>query len=303
MPGSILVATVIAAATLAAASQAGDGPPLEVFWIQHKQARPGASAQQVSDAEQRLAVRLPRPYVALMTRQNGGYTRYGGLKDPASGRVTIHVLNEGLLALEELRTLEDVAGDVDFGDTPDWTRFLKKSRHWIMLSRHGTDWFLCLDYSQAGPQGEPAVVSLDTSDVPRERFRVSSFDAFRARLVYDGQAAGVGHHYAIDAPLSDEQALVKAFERSFSAELASGPDQYSWFEVEKIWKPQRGFKPFFVLQPNRDRRGVLQLPERPEAAWILRVVDLPLAEQGAFEGRLKGIPFPVTLVHQPAPRD
>ncbi len=248
-------------------------------------------------------MRLPRTYVALMARQNGGHTRYGGVQDPSTGSVTIYVLNHGLNALEELRTLHDLAEDVDFGDTPDWTRLLMDSHRWIVLSRYGTDWALCLDYSRAGPEGEPAVVSLDISDVPRERFRVSSFDAFRARLVYDGQAAGVGHHYSIEAPLSEEKALVTAFERSFSVKLTSGPDQYSWFDVEKAWTPQRGFKPFFMLEPNRDRRGVLQLTERPAAAWVLRVVDLPLAEQGAFESRLKGIPFPVTLVHQPPPRD
>lgn len=294
-----LAACVMAVSGALSGGSVSEGPAFDVFWIQHKKANPPADARQVGEAEKRLGVRLPATYVALMARRNGGYTRYGGVKDPAHGRVQVYVLNESLLPLEELRTLADFAGDVDFGDTPDWTRFLKDARRWIVLSRHGSEWFLCLDYTPAGPRGEPAVVSLDTSDVPRERFRVGSFDAFRSRLVYDGAAAGTGHHYAIDAPLAEEEALVAALERSFSFELKSGPDPYSWFDVERSWASPRGTRPYFQLQHNRDRRGALQMPERPQAPWVLRVVDLPAARQAAFEVQLRKIPFPVTLVHAP----
>jgi hypothetical protein len=294
-----VTAFAMAMAAVVSGGQTSDGPAPDLFWIQHKKANPPAGAGQVEAAEKRLGVRLPATYVALMTRQNGGYTRYGGLKDPVTGRVRVYVLNESLLPLEQLRTLTDIAGDVDFGDTPDWTRFLKDARRWIVLSRHGNDWFLCFDYSSAGPKGEPAVVSLDTSDVPREEFRVGSFGAFRSRLVYDGAAAGTGHHYAIEAPPAEEKALVAALERSFSLKLASGPDPYSWFDLERSWTPPRGARPYFQLQPNRDRRGGLQLPERPQAPWHLRVVDLPAAQQAGFEAQLRKIPFPVKLVRAP----
>jgi hypothetical protein len=286
----------LGAAMVASFSRAGDGPTPDLFWIRHAKAHPAATTAQIEQAEKRLGVRLPRAYVELLKRQNGGYTRYGGVKNPATGRVWIYALNEGLLSLEEMRTLADIAEDVDFGDTPDWTKFLKNAGKWIVLSRHGTDWFLCFDYTA---RDGPAVVSLDTRDAPRERFRMESFEAFNAQLVYDGAAAGPGHHYAIDAPLADETALVKAFERSFSLELTSGPDPYSWFDIDKSWTPPRSTRPFFQLQPNRDRRGGLQLPERPQAPWVLRIVDVKPDRQADIEKRLARLGYPVTLVHAP----
>jgi hypothetical protein len=294
-----LLAT-LGAAMITTTSGAGDGPTADLFWIQRKNAHAPATAAQVEAAEKRLGVRLPAAYVERMRRQNGGYTRYGGVKDPATGRVEVYVLNESLLRLEELRTLADVAEDVDFGDTPDWTKFLKNAGKWIMLSRHGTDWFLCLDYTA---KGGPAVVSLDTSGAPRERFRIESFEAFNAQLVYDGSAAGSGHYYAIDAPLAEEAALVKALERAFSVILTGGPDQYSWFDLERGWSPPLSTRPFFQLQPNRDRRGGLQLPERPQAGWVLRVVDARPPQSVEIEKRLARLGYPVTLVHTPPARE
>ena len=290
-----LVSTV-GAAMIASLSRAGDGPTPDLFWIQHAKAHPAATAAQIEQAEKRLGVRLPRAYVELLKRQNGGYTRYGGVKNPATGRAWIYTLNDGLLSLEEMRTLADIAEEVDFGDTPDWTKFLKNAGKWIVLSRHGTDGFLCFDYTA---KDGPAVVWLDTRDAPREKLRLESFEAFNVQLVYDGAAAGSGHHYAIDAPLADESKLVKAFERSFSLELTSGPDPYSWFDIDKGWTPPRSTRPFFQLQPNRDRRGGLQLPERPQAAWVLRVVDAKPDQQADIEKRLARIGYPVTLVHAP----
>ena len=61
--------------------------------------------------ERRLDVILPEEYVALMSRQDGGHTRFGTFRDPKSGRVH-RVFSDGLVKLMGIRTLAEIASGI-----------------------------------------------------------------------------------------------------------------------------------------------------------------------------------------------
>ncbi len=83
-----------------------------------------------------------------------------------------------------LETLEELADITDFGDDEqDYRNLMTDADRVIVLSRHGWDTFLCLDYRTRGPEGEPEVVYYqDDGSGLKEMLRVSDFDTFFSGL-------------------------------------------------------------------------------------------------------------------------
>ena len=136
-----------------------------------------ASLQFLSRVEERLEVRLPGRLLQVLTQSNGGTLRGG--------------------RFGELSVPEHVFQIDRFTSTTPWrgfwetdARYWQPAPPWHLLIPIGHDGheFLCLDYRECGPDGEPAVGWVDDHDTD-ERI-AESFDVFLDGL-HDGTIAYV----------------------------------------------------------------------------------------------------------------
>ncbi|HRQ73616.1 MAG TPA: SMI1/KNR4 family protein [Phycisphaerales bacterium] len=142
----------------------------------------------VTRAERELGVRLPRSYVELMKRRNGGRVRLNGFlptrRPPKwlSGR--------------RVYTLERIEG-IGSDESGSIVRLRRSATEWgvpeLMVPFDGDGhWWLCLDYRECGARGEPRVTHYEPAEMDGQRareFRVAdSFREFLAGLVFDAGA-------------------------------------------------------------------------------------------------------------------
>ncbi len=152
------------------------------FWVKslYSNARhPPATETEIRETERRLGVTFPPSFRELYQQQNGGGVMKPVYHDKAGAKPE-YPLIDGLMKLQGLESMKELAESIDFGDTPDWTRFLKQSEKLIVLSRHGIEVILCFDYRKNS--SEPEVVLYETFDEPKEVLRTTSFSEFLKRL-------------------------------------------------------------------------------------------------------------------------
>ena len=159
----------------------------------------GAEAA-IGAAEARLGVRLPETLKALYRQRNGGVTDYFLATDTPKaplefeGDAAIREADEiwrtvlpgfDLATLERLESLGAVSDGIDFGSGEEsWRAALPGIDRMIPISNHGSDLWLCLDYTDASP--EPSVVLFDAASPNgspgRITFRRPDFARFFAGL-------------------------------------------------------------------------------------------------------------------------
>lgn len=136
---------------------------------------PPVDADRIRLAAEELGVRLPRSYVEVISQRNGGYLRHGCYPTEfPNSWAPDHI---------EVRALVGIGGDTGIESSPyliaEWG-YPDVGVVIAELPSGGHDTVM-LDYSESGPQGEPAVVYVDEDRVPRRI--ANSFDEFLAGLV------------------------------------------------------------------------------------------------------------------------
>lgn len=169
-----------------------DEPPtLDTFWAEGEHwALRDADTSQTADAlirqaEAKFGIRLPALLKALYERKKGGYTHYSyypRVPNPRPARedwVWVNI-GEEILPPHRLETLGELSDMTDFPDKDSSYRSLfPDADRLIVMSRHGWESFLCLDYRTHGPEGDPEVVYLEEElDGLKEVLRAPSFETF-----------------------------------------------------------------------------------------------------------------------------
>ncbi len=151
-------------------------PPYEAYL------QSALTGELLESTEQRLGVRLPAAYVALLRAQNGGYLQVGFPENRNYN--TTHTVIRGIGT--EYPYLAKEAwwhDDEDFEPIP-------AGAQWLIPFDGDGHWDLCLDYRQSltdsiGLRTDPAVVVIDTEELDPtiESFVADSFEAYLAQLV------------------------------------------------------------------------------------------------------------------------
>ena len=141
-----------------------------------------ATSEMIRTAEAELGCALPRSYVELVTRQNGGMPRCQAFRTTArTSWAPDHIAIHGLFGVDPLveNSLLGALGN----------------RHWIGewgypdigvyiadCPSAGHD-MVCLDYRECGPEGEPTVVHVDQEFDYKVTLLAESFEAFIRGLI------------------------------------------------------------------------------------------------------------------------
>jgi hypothetical protein len=131
-------------------------------------------------AEEILGVRLPRSYVKVLYRRNGGILRYRCC--PTDFRTTWasdHFEIRALLGIGGEWGIDSSSGQGSRDIVAEWG-YPEIGIVICDMPSGGHD-AVMLDYSEAGPEGEPAVAYIDEDRIPRRVAR--SFEDFLSRLV------------------------------------------------------------------------------------------------------------------------
>lgn len=140
-----------------------------------------ASQDDIREAEGRLHVSLPVGLRSLYGIQNGGRVRASFFASGKTEDARRPFLDGNLLKLSAMDTMKELASTIDFpSDDEDWSKTLQNSEKLVVISRHGTDAMLCLDFRSSA--NAPSVVLFNTAGRARELLRVPHFDEFLAGL-------------------------------------------------------------------------------------------------------------------------
>ena len=172
-----------------------DSPSVETFWrggdhwALKGEAKARASVDLIQEAEAKFGIKFPQRLKLLYERSKGGYTNFAWYPRVSAPGPSFddwrRVLVDGdILPPHRLETLEELADMTDFGDEDlDYRNLMENADRVIVLSRHGWDAFLCLDYRKPESEVEPEVVYYqDDGDGLKEMLRVPNFDTFFSGL-------------------------------------------------------------------------------------------------------------------------
>lgn len=172
-------------------------PTIETFWRESEgdhwalkgEAKARAAADLIREAEAEFRIKLPLRLKSLYERSKGGYTDFAWyprvpMPGAASDDWYYVFVNGDILPPNRLETLQELADMTDFGNEDlDYRNLMANADRVIVLSRHGWDTFLCLDYRARGPEGEPEVVYYeDYGDGLEEKLRIPDFETFFSGL-------------------------------------------------------------------------------------------------------------------------
>jgi hypothetical protein len=168
-----------------------EAPTLETFWRESEddhwalngEAKARATSELIHEAEAKFGIRLPALIKALYERRKGGYTDFTFYPGTADEDWR-NVVGGQIPPPNRLETLSELADMTDFDDEElDYRNRFDDADRVIVLSRHGWDTFLCLDYRMRGAEAEPEVVYFEEgADGLEEVFRVPDFATFFSRL-------------------------------------------------------------------------------------------------------------------------
>jgi hypothetical protein len=218
----------------------------------------------VGAAQDRLGVRLPASYLALLRQQNGGTLRGGW---PGTVQRRVLGIGEGAPSITEHDPWWRLPADAA-GWRPDGAPLL------IPFDGDG-HWDMCFDYRLAGPWSDPAVTLVDLEARSAQRV-AASFFAFLEGVV-DAQAEAFVRLYGgdtLDAVAARLAAVVGAPVEDLG-QLAFGhrvlrlamPGRHEWVWLQENRVPC-GFRRVGRRVALTDAT-TLRLPEDPDATVLL----------------------------------
>ncbi|HCK83660.1 MAG TPA: hypothetical protein DHW63_03825 [Hyphomonadaceae bacterium] len=129
--------------------------------------QPDITSDAIVAAEAALGVTLPKAYLDLLREQNGGYTR---LTLPNSCQSQLWGIGPHYPDIVTGRGWVDI----DESEQP-------RDGHLLVPFDGDGHWYLCLDYRDTGPNGEPRVAHIDV-ECECEEFVATDFSAFLGLL-------------------------------------------------------------------------------------------------------------------------
>jgi hypothetical protein len=232
----------------------------------------------------KLGVRLPSAYVALLRRFNGGYPRKAAylVRGDASGEDDWVMEVESIYGLKEIAWGGSLAcldeppdGLVEFG------------------TRDGGHDLLCFDYRACGPQGEPAVVTMEDM-YPDDMSQVSpNFETLVNGMFSAEKADCFGFRIAED----DQQELWETIRDSLSlTQLGDSCGQHATWKTAP-WSVGTDPTDFFLARSAANGQGFRYFPEHPECTTVLHASIHPKHRPDL--GRvLSQLPHPSVVVHK-----
>ncbi|MFE6597718.1 SMI1/KNR4 family protein [Streptomyces albidoflavus] len=141
---------------------------------------PPLSAEMVSRAEGFLGLRLPSTYIEVLLRKNGGVLKRRRFPTQfATSWAADHFEIRALLGIGGKWGIDSLSGMGSADLIAEWG-YPQIGVVIFDMPSGGHD-AVMLDYSESGPEGEPAVVYIDEDCVPRKV--AGSFEEFLSRLV------------------------------------------------------------------------------------------------------------------------
>jgi hypothetical protein len=139
---------------------------------------------EVAEVEQRLGYKLPRAYLDLARKQNGGMPRRTYHRTAtATSWAEDHVALTGIYSIGGSRPCS-LLGKFGSRFWIDHWSYPPIGVYFADCPSAGHDMF-CLDYRACGPSGEPSVVHIDQEAGYRITFVAPSFEAFISGLEDD----------------------------------------------------------------------------------------------------------------------
>lgn len=241
--------------------------------------------EQIAAAEQALGVSLPRSYIEIIRVQNGGYLRYDTHPSPEPTNWSQdHVLVDHIMGIGPFNSILD---------TPAMRAQYSLPEAVVPICSHGHYW-VCLDYRESGPQGEPTVVWIDIG-AHHEVALAPDFATFVQGLVHGYHC----HVYGIKGAGSDPAALIGNINRIFGVQLKKGMTD-SYFAYHNDWRAlDEHSRATFLLTENRYQNGCLRYPLNDQCQWLL-ICNISKANGEVAEILLsQSLPCEFEVIHIP----
>ncbi len=146
------------------------------FWGENDDSQPRLTDEDVRYAELQLGVNLPRSYVALLRRQNGGYTMGLAVQVPLTRGLGADILElsdfNGVVVDPSCRSAFNIL------KSPVWTSEWDLPERQVLLAGDG-HWWLSLDYRD----GVQPSVQLLCPGFDEDVIVADTFDAFLEKLM------------------------------------------------------------------------------------------------------------------------
>lgn len=238
---------------------------------------PPPSDALIEASERELGVRLPPSYVALVRHRNGGHVRLNGVL--LASPLPRHISDRRMYEFERIEGIQPG----DFHSITEQTRLAREE--WgvpdglIAFDGDG-HWWLCMDYRECGPAGEPPILHFDTESidireatgehVDAEIPIADSFGDLLARLEYSSE-----HFvFAIDDKQLDVRALHSLLAGLGARRAGESGSAWRWTKYKECgYEDSRGA--YLALEQNGE----------PGDPWHLaRPAEHPLLRVGVAEG-------------------
>jgi hypothetical protein len=242
--------------------------------------------EKVNQAEERLGVKLPQSYIDILMIQNGGYIRYDTHPSPVPTLwAKDHVMVDHIMGVDN---------EEGIVESPILIGKLGMPESLILLNNHGHYW-VCLDYRECGPGGEPSVVWTDNGS-KQEVQLAPDFASFVEGLVHGNRA----HVFGFIGVGSDPDILLEKIAAGFGFPLKKGKTESSYYAFHPYWHAlDRHSRASLLLAPNRVSSGDYKYHMHSECDWLLSC-NIEKDSREIVESTLKkNISYQVVTVHVP----
>jgi hypothetical protein len=242
--------------------------------------------EKVSQAEDLLGVKLPKSLIDILMIQNGGYLRYDTHPSPVPT-----LWSEDHVMVDHIMGIGYEGGILE---SPELIVKLRMPESLILLNNHGHYW-VCLDYRECGPEGEPSVVWIDNGS-KQEVQLAPDFNTFLEGLVHGYQ----GHVFGFIGVGPDPEILLEKIADGFGFSLKKGKTESSYYAFHPYWHAlDRHSRASLLLASNRLSSGEYKYPMNSECDWLLSCnIEKDYSE--TVESILKkNVPYQVMTIHVP----
>jgi len=279
------------------------------FWCRpSRRTQPSLTEEMLAATEQFLGVRLPRLFVNLLRRINGGY--------PLRDAIWIEPEDINFGSYHRFLSVMGIPenpDDAPFGTIPSIQEIQVSNWGWperlIPFTTAEDDHScLCLDYRLDGQEGSPRIAAV--MDEPydcdsygeligkhRSYIRVvaQDFETFVSRLFRGDKNTWFG---LISQAPADEVAVALEDALETTMTESGSLSNYLYYADKKGWKnTARRPETHLSFLPNL-REGYYDFPDHPECNYLLDA-DIASENRQELEACLAALPFPVQLLHLP----